>query len=42
VIARSKVRRNGTSTDPTAAKEGYGIAAMTVFPRSKPGKREKS
>ncbi len=42
IIVRTKVRRNGTSTDPTRTKKGYGIGGLTVFPRSKPDTQDKS
>lgn len=40
VVTKTCVQHNGTSTDPDTASEGYGIAAMTVFARPKPGRDE--
>lgn len=36
VVIGTEVRHNGTSEAP-GAPEGYGIGAMTVFPRARPG-----
>ena len=39
VVTETNVRHNGTSTDPDAA-DGYGIGAMTVFPRDRQNKED--
>ena len=36
VVIGTDVRHNGTSED-SCAPEGYGVGAMTVFPRARPG-----
>lgn len=36
IVKGTRIKQNGVAEDPNAP-EGYGIGAMTVFPRKQPG-----